>query len=71
MTMTASLLKDLQKGRKITASTITKVYGIQNPGRHIHYLRNMGINIVSKPLTRTINKRRHAIVEYSIQPVKP
>lgn len=63
---TLDLATALYSGTKITASTITKKFGIKNPRRHIHYLRQSGVPVISKPLTRTINKRRFQIVEYSI-----
>lgn len=63
---TLDLATELYNGTKITATTITKRFGIKNPRRHVHYLRQSGVPVVSKPLTRTINKRRYQIVEYSI-----
>lgn len=64
---TMSLAVDLYEGTKITASTITKKYGIKNPRRHVHYLRQSGVPVISTPLTRTINRRRYQIVEYSVK----
>jgi len=66
---TLDLATALYDGVKITATTITKKFGIANPRRHVHYLRQSGVPIVSKPLTRTIKKRRFQIVEYSIPTV--
>jgi hypothetical protein len=45
MTKTASIIRNLRNGNRLTAKQIANYWGTVNPAGHIHYARSLGRDI--------------------------
>jgi hypothetical protein len=45
MTKTASIIRNLRNGNRLTAKQISNYWGAANPAGHIHYARSLGSDI--------------------------
>jgi predicted transcriptional regulator len=63
MTKTQKVLTAFESGQELTAKQIAARYGVGNPGRVVHYLRNQGYSIY---LNKRVDTKGRVTNKYSL-----